>query len=156
VTRGIDNTQLILSIVTLFHYTASLYLFILSFWSTTQITMDDFTSTPMDFAALVIEEPVIPPGADQLSFPSLPAGTSPMMFLSPFSLASESTGGVKGGSTLGLVYIENSSDVCCGVIQCADKRRFCIKPLGTCATKGRRTKLNVPGWHLYIKQARRG
>jgi hypothetical protein len=55
--------------------------------------MDNFNSTPLDFAALVIEEPVVPPGAAQPSFPSVPAGTSPMKFSSPFSLASGSTGG---------------------------------------------------------------
>ena len=54
------------------------------------------------------------------------------------------------------MYIENSLEVCCGIIQGSDKRRFCIKPLGSCSTKGHKTKLSVPSKHLYIKQACRG
>jgi hypothetical protein len=60
------------------------------------------------------------------------------------------------GNSLGLVFIEDASDYCCGVSQGSDRRRFCIKLVGSCVTKGHKTKVNAPGETLYIKQARHG
>jgi hypothetical protein len=118
--------------------------------------MDGFASA-MDFDGLVIDDPVVSTTRATLApLPPPSTGTSDMLFSSPTSLASGSTGGGKVGNTLGLVYIEDASDFCCGVIQGSDRRRFCIKLVGSCVTKGHKTKVNVPGKTLYIKQARRG
>ena len=118
--------------------------------------MDAF-DTAMDFDGLVIEEPVVSTSRSSLSALPSSSGTSAVLFgASPSSLASGSTGGGKVGNTLGLVLIEDVSDYCCGVIQGSDMRRFCIKLAGACVTKGHKTKVNVPGSSLFIKQARRG
>ena len=52
-------------------------------------------------------------------------------------------GGVKLGSTTGLVYVGESVEICGGVIHSSDRRRFCCKSIGRCTTKGHKTKLKM-------------
>jgi hypothetical protein len=83
------------------------------------------------------------------------ADMSSNLFLSPSSLASGSAG-VKLGSTTGLVYVREKVDICGGVIHSSDRRRFCCKSIGSCTTKGHKTKLTTEPNSFYIQHTRSG
>jgi hypothetical protein len=122
--------------------------------------MDTFNS-PVDFAGLtIIDEDVAPApvsNSSRTTFASAAAGTSTAgLFSSPSSVASGSTGGVKLGSTMGLVHVGNVVEVCGGVISNSDRQRFCCKVVGSCATKGHKIKLKIAPNTLYIQHTRAG
>jgi hypothetical protein len=92
--------------------------------------MDSFNA-PVDFAGLTIIDSDVAPvpvlTSSRTTFALAAAGTSSAgMFSSPSLLASGSTGGVKLGSVLGLVYVERVSEVCGGAIQNSERQRFCL------------------------------
>jgi hypothetical protein len=123
--------------------------------------MDSFANSPLDFDLCNINEVTAaePPAPARTSFAiPLSTGTSGEgLFSSPSSLASGSTGGVKVGSTLGLVYVGNVLGICGGVIQNSDQRRFCTKAAGTCSTKTHKTaRVNLVAETLYVKHSRNG
>jgi hypothetical protein len=120
--------------------------------------MDSFNAA-LDFEQCNIIETIAsePPAPSRTSFavPTTP-GTSTGLFSSPSSLASGLTGGGKLGSTLGLLYVDIVKNVCGGVIQNSDQRRFCCKAAGSCSVKGHRAKVNLSPETLYVKHSRQG
>jgi hypothetical protein len=60
------------------------------------------------------------------------------------------------GSTTGLVYVGEKVDICGGVIHSLDRRRFCCKSIGSCSTKGHKTKLIIEPNSSYIQHTRSG
>jgi hypothetical protein len=60
------------------------------------------------------------------------------------------------GSTTGLLYVREKVDICGGVIHSSDRRRFCCKSIGSCTTKGHKTKLTIDPNSFYIQHTRFG
>jgi hypothetical protein len=120
--------------------------------------MDSFNAA-LDFEQCNITEALAsePPAPSRTSFavPTTP-GTSTGLFSSPSPLASGLTGGGKLGSTLGLLYVDIVKNVCGGVIQNSDQRRFCCKAAGSCSVKGHKAKVNLIPETLYVKHSRQG
>jgi hypothetical protein len=120
--------------------------------------MDSFAAA-LDFEQCTIDEAIEfePPAPPRTSFAvPIATGTSEEFFSSPSSLASGLTGGGKLGSTLGLLYVDIVKNVCGGVIQNSDQRRFCCKAVGSCTIKGHKSKVNLSAETLYVKHSRHG
>jgi hypothetical protein len=60
------------------------------------------------------------------------------------------------GSTLGLVYVGDISEICGGVIQNSEQKRFCCKAASACSTKGHKSKVSLSTKTLYVKHTRNG
>jgi hypothetical protein len=65
-------------------------------------------------------------------------------------------GGGKLGSTLGVVYVGETSQICGGVIQNTDQRLFCCKTAGACSTKGHKTKVSLSTKTIYVRHTGNG
>jgi hypothetical protein len=119
--------------------------------------MDNF-NTPLAFWGFSMVDATEPWVSVRASFaPSSSTGTSDGFFLLPSSLASGSMGGGKLGSSLGLVYVGGITQMCGGVIQNLEQKRFCCKPAGACSTKGHKAKLvGLSTKTLYVKHTQNG
>jgi predicted nucleic acid-binding Zn-ribbon protein len=105
--------------------------------------MDDV----IDFSALsILPVPTAPVAAA--------SGTSASLFSTPLSTSSGSTGGDRFGSSVGLFYCRDDTDVCRGVIVNSGGNRFCIK--STCEVKAHRAqKVIISAGNLYILGTRK-
>jgi hypothetical protein len=82
----------------------------------------DAFATPLNFVSFSIADATEPPVPVPPSFAPTPTGMSYGLFLSPSLLASWSTGGSKLGSTLGVFYVGEVSQICGGVIWNSEQR----------------------------------